>query len=668
MRKSRFSKRRPFIKTSGVNLDEMNHFNMGGLNTYLPDELMKDEDSPFAKNFRRYETDTDEARVCISKRKGQTFYSVPVGETNRGEITSTTGAAEKDITGITRYAQSFTVSAGGRLTKIDLKLDGSTGTAPLRVDVYTDIASAPGVLMASSSISKSAMPTSSNYASVRFIEAPTVATSTTYWLVVWRQEEGVGTYTISSNTSATTALISNNAGNNWTATDYCLNYKVYVSTDGGVKGHFRYYNSTSPNEPTTLFIAGTNLYSVNESTGAVTSINSAFSADAKQYRFMTIEDKVYIVNGYDDPKIWNGTTLSTASGAVAQFTAIGSGSAKAIDVAIHKQRIWYLLSDNNITYSDDLAFDTFSSSLNFIYAPSPKHPDKAIRFIPFQDNMIVFTRNGKWIIYGSDRQTIVIRESTGVKGLVGPNALWKDSSYLYFISDDDVYRFNGGVDEGLGLSVKRLLDNTATDTDMDLVVYDGKIRIYYTPSGQSHNRNCLVYDLDYKTWMHDTDIFIGQVAVFNNQTDENVLVHGSSLVGALYCAETGYSDLGKPIDFEYRTKYFSYGHPSRKNRLKRLYVFFRPGESDYSVHVKIATDDISTPQDNIVYLGTNSAKWGNGSTWGGGNVWGGGTLKPARISVAGQARQHQVRIIQNGVDNPIELLGMTQYYQVRKPL
>jgi hypothetical protein len=658
MRYSRYGKRRTFIKTTGVNLTELNQFDLGGLNTYLPDELMKDNETPYARNFRIYESDTEEARVCISKRKGHTFYSVPIGETNRGEITSTTDAAEKDIANITQYAQPFTVSASGRLTKIEIKVDNGDGTAPLRVDIYSDVDSAPGTLLASSSISNSAMPTSSAYTTVRFIEAPQVATSTTYWIVVYRQVEGTGTYTISSNTSATTAKISTDGGNTWAETTYCLNYKVYVSTDAPIKAIYRYYRSDAV--PQTLIVAGGTLYSVNDSTGATTVIDSSLDATATDYHFVTILDIVYFVNGKDVPKKLTDSTLTDVAG----LTGLLSGA--ATDIAFHKQRLWFLLADSKVIYSEDLDFATYDS-LNYIYAPSPNAADPAIRIMPFQDNLVVFTRTGKYVIYGSDTSTIVIRESTGVKGLTSPSGLWKESSNLYFISDDDVYAYNGGTDVGLGIKVDRILKDTATNSNIDLVIHGGKLRLYYTPSGYSHNKNCLIYDLAYKKWMLDEDIYIGTVAVFDAQTDESVLVHGSSLVGAIYYAEVGDNDLGKPIKFEYRTKYFSYDHPSRKNRVKRLYVFFRPGQANYYVDVQIAVDDVSSPTSNLVYLGTSGAVWGS-FAWGDGSTWGGGTLAPKRLSIPGQAKQHQIRFVQNGADNPVELLGITQYIQVRKPL
>ncbi len=118
---SRFN-RRTYIKTSGTALNEANYFALGGLNLYSPDELMQDNESPYARNFRIFQDNNMESRVSVSKRNGRTIYTVPVGEANKGEVTSTTGAADQDVYSIYQRAQKFTVSAGGRMTKLELNI------------------------------------------------------------------------------------------------------------------------------------------------------------------------------------------------------------------------------------------------------------------------------------------------------------------------------------------------------------------------------------------------------------------------------------------------------------------------------------------------------------------------------------------------------------------
>lgn len=655
-RMSAFGPRRAFISTSSTPLTEENYFNLAGLNLYSPDELMSDTESPYARNFRIFKDDALTSRVCVSKRDGHDFYSVPVGETDRGAITSTTGAADKAVYSIYQYAQKFTVSAAGRLTKLTINVkNDNSGTAPLLVDIYSNNSGAPGTKLASSSISQSDIAATYGYVTVRFIEAPEVETSTDYWFVVHQQSEGTGDYKLSSNTSATTALYSSDGGNTWAATTFALNYHAYVSTNAPVLGFTRYYRSTD--NPITLLVAGDTLYSVNDSTGALTTISATLDASATRYSWVNALDKIYFVNGVDTPKVYDGSTLAD----------LGGSPGVSIDIALHKGRMWLLKSDGKVIFSEDGDFETYGAT-SFLYTPSPKNADNALRIIPYQDNLVVMKRNSKFIISGSDISTITLRESTAVTGLVGADAVWKEGNYIYFLSKDSVCIFNGGTDSDTSIKVDRILDNSANLDTAKLIVHDGKIRIYYAPSGSGYLKNVLIYDTSYKQWMMDDEVFVGFVGVFNSQNDANILVEASSLIGDLYYGESGTSDLGKPILFDYWTKYFSFKHPSRKHRIKRLYPYFNAGDGPYYITVGIDADEADSPTETQVYLGTTGATWGGSSTWGGGSVWGGGTLEPTRISVPGQARKHQIRFSQHGVDNPVEILGYSIYTITRKPI
>ena len=656
---SRFSPNRAFISTSGSGLTENNYFDLAGLNLYAPDELMKETESPYARNFRIFQDDDLESRVAVSKRKGNTFYTTPVGETNRGEITSTTDTADKAITVIGRYAQKFTVSAAGRLSKVQLNLkNDNSGTAPLIVCIYSDVSSAPGALLAKSSILSSSILATYSYIDATFIEAPVVATATNYWIVVYQQSEATGDYKISSNTSATTAVVSADSGNTWTATSYALNYKVFVSTDTAIKGIYRYYRSSA--SPVTLFVSGTVLYSVNDLTGATTSVGTGLSATAPYYRFITVEDICYFVNATDVVQKFDGTTMSV----------MGGSPGVGIDITLHKNLIFILDAYNMVKWSieDNSSWEIFESDA-IQYIPSPKTADKAFAMFPFQDNLVFFTRNTKWVLYGYDRATFQLRESTSTKGTVSINTVWREESTLYFLADDnDIYSYNGGTDVSIGIKVTRLIEQIADKSKANLIFHNGILRLYYAPSGEAYNKNCLMYDTLYKQWMHDTEIYTGIPAVFNSQSDDNVLVHGSSLVSRIMYAETGTSDMGKPILFDYWTKYLSYGHPSRKHRIKRLYPFIRPGDGPYYCTVSISIDNTITPSSTQVYMGTDASTWGGGDTWGGSTSWGGGMLEPVRISIPGQARKHQIRYSQHGVDNMIKILGHSTYTKMRRPI
>lgn len=653
---SRFRKRRPIINIGGVALDELNFFNLGGLNTFLPDELMKDDNSPYARNFRKFDTDTQLARTCISKRKGHTLFAKPFVETEGVKNDTITPDMFEDITPLKRLAIPFKHT--DRLSAVSFRAKNINGTAPLRVDIYTKADGKPDKLVASSSVAQADIPTSVDWVTARFIEAPLIDNKD-HFIVLYQQKEGTGVYKIGVTDTTTTTLKSTDAGNNWVNSDFSANFKTLKSPDAPVKSIFKFYRSNGA--PITLAVVGGTLYSINEATKVGTQIIDSLDPTAENYFWVNLLDKVYFVNGKDKPKVYDGTSVTDLTG------VWDTNQVKAIDLVFHKNCLWVLLDDNSIVISEEMQFGTFLHD-RMIYSHQGSDANKAIRIIPFQDNIVAMGRAGKMVIYGRDPSTFVARESTSNKPLISPNAVWLDGSYIYFLSNDNVYRFNGGIDEPLGLNVDRLVGDMATKLNADLVVHKDKIRLYYTPSGASHNKDCLIYDMRFKEWLHDDEIYVGTVAILDGQNDENILLHGSSLTSAIYRADEGLSDLGKPIMFDYWTKYFSYSHPSRKNRIKRLYPFFRAGDGDYNIEVQIAIDDTVKPQVHQVPLGAGGVKWGSDAEWGDGSKWGAGILKPRRLTVPGQYRKHQIRFVQHGVDNPVDIIGYTQYVQVRKPL
>lgn len=659
---SQFGPRRRFIATSKNPLVENNFYALGGLDLYSPDEVMKDSSSPFARNFRVYNHQKLENRVAISKRNGHTKYSDVVDEAKNTEQASVTGASDVKFGNITWVAQKFVPSATKGLSKVSIRLKNTdSGTAPIIITIHKDNSGNPGEIIATSSISQASVTGTYAYLDALFIEAPSLTSGTTYWIVLHQQSEGTGLYSISTTTTATNAKVSTSAGNTWTAAAYDINFQTYLAPVGGVIAVHRYYRTTAA--PETIFVAtnntGVGLYKVNDSTGAVTQITVTLSSSATNYEFVNVDNKCYFVNGVDNPKVYNGTTVSD----------MGGSPGVCISIRLHKQALFLLNSTNKVIYSTPSALETFDATA-YIYVPAPNTADYVVYMETFQDNLVLATRKTKYVLYGQDINSFVLRESTSVKGVVGPKAAFKSESLIYFVSDDfNVYAYNGGTDKAIGTNIMRQLQNASDITKSILIVENGQLRVYYTPSGSSQPINCLIDNLDYYQWGQDTDIYVSCGKVFSSQTDTNQFVVGSSRVSRLMLADKGGSDIGKPILFDYWTKYFSFGHPSRKHRIKRLYPMFKPGEGKYYANVDIDADYANSPSSNQVYLGTDAASWGSGATWGGGALWGANQLyKPPRINVPGQSSKHQIRFWQYGVDNPVHVLGFSTYTSMRRPI
>lgn len=643
-------------KVTPQNLYPFEFFNLLGIDSYTPDEMADPRRCVYGRNFRLYDPSNASRRVAISKRKGHSVYSIPVGETVDQQLTSVTGAADQSITLTTWLAQIFTAGASGSLTKVDINLKNSaSGTGPVIVCIYSSSGGSPATLLATSSVPASSFTSSYQYLSVRFIEAPAVVSGTSYWVVAYIQNNGSNNYKWSSNTAATTAKSSTDSGTTWSTTTYALNLKTYVSTTGGIKGMHRFYRSGA--SPVEMFAHKSDVYTVNDSTGAVTSIKGSLGAGATTYDFASVNDKTYFVNGVDVPMVYDGSTVANVGGS----PPVGD------NVEIHANMLFILQpSTNYCVFSDPGAYETFGAT-SFIYFPAPKTADPVIKIVSVAGVLYCFTRNTKYLLFGTSLASFVLKESPSSKGAVSSTAITKDEEATYFVSDDyHVYSFNGSTDTRLSSErVASTLRNVASLATIKLYVDDKKLYISYTGNGQSNNTGRLVWDLVFHEWLSDEEVYTGFGESWSSQSDTNQLVVGSSIVGALYYGDSGYNDLGKPIKFDWWSKYMTFGSPAAKHRIKRFYTFLQSESTSHNVDCQVDVDGANAPTSNLVSVSAGGSLWGTG-LWGT-MTWGAVNFIRTRINIPGSNYRHQFRFVESGADTQTDLIGFSTYVQPKRP-
>lgn len=622
-----------------------------GLNTTAPYTQMKDSVSPNFYNCRLYARNSTDRRVAVGTRKGPGFYTVPLGETLDQQQTSVTGASDVSLTSTAWVAGKFTAGASGRLTKVDVNIkNGTSPTQHLLVAIYSDSAGSPDSLLATSSILSTDIADSYNYETARFVEAPQVASGTAYWVVCYMQMGGSGDYNWSTTTNATTAKTSSNSGGTWSATVYDVNLKTYVSTNSPLLGGSRYTPSNATAK--TVIAHGTNVYTVNDGDGVTTSIKSGLNASATNVYFDQSNDQLFWTNGYDVPYYYDGSTV-----------AVVAGSPPASKFCIfHKNRFWVVDANNptKLVFSELGDYQQYLST-NFIYAPSPKSGDPIVGLKVFQDNLIIFTRKTKYILFGDDPGNFVLRQSSGKKGAVNQNVIQSDPNYIYYLSDDGVYRYNGSEDELVSDFIQTEIDTIVDKTECSAVIHNNYYRLYYGTTGSTVNDSCVLWDTLNNFWLRDSGTYIDKAFV----NESNELYEGSSLVGALYEAEQAYSDLGKPIEFVYWTKYF--GDGLRKILLRRVIPSIRLQTQPYDLNVYIDIDQRNTiPLRYSIDAQASGELWGGGETFGGGSLWGSATVSNPTVLRGTEAFWHQIRFEQTGVDTPVEILSYILEMRVRR--
>jgi hypothetical protein len=133
----------------------------------------------------------------------------------------------------------------------------------------------------------------------------------------------------------------------------------------------------------------------------------------------------------------------------------------------------------------------------------------------------------------------------------------------------------------------------------------------------------------------------------------------------VFKAEQQYSDLGRPIDFKYYTKYF--GDGIHKIFMRRVIPSIRLQTQPYNLSVNI---DINQ-QNNSSIKNTISAQsvgytWGSGITWGSGKTWGSLNTSIPTVIAGTEAYWHQIRFEQNGVETPVEILSYILQLRTRR--
>lgn len=629
-----------------------------GLDLTSPYDVVKDNRSPYAKNFRIYNEVSDTRRVSITSRKGAGEYLVPVGETLDQSNTSTTGAQDATV-GIQSdwKAMKFVAGATGPLTKVELNIRAINSSAgPVIVRIHADNGGAPGTLLADSGILSSDIDETYAYVPTRFVEAPTVTNGQTYWIVAYMQDDGNGTYQWANNTASTLALTSDSLGLGWLSTSYSLNFKTYVSSTAKAKGIARYAPTNSNN--TTVIAIGDNIYTANDNTGVLTSISSSQDSRATNVYFTYADDKLFWVNGYNQVQTWDGTTVGTVTHSQLPVLKLGT---------FHKNRFFGISASdpNKLIFSEEPGNDDGAGNLwynaylstSFIYIPSPKASDPITAIIPFQDSLYIFTRTKKYVLAGSDPGSFSVRQAMGSKGAVSQNAVYADENYIYFGADDGIYRFNGAKDEIISDMIQTEYADIANPQDMFITKWKRIIRIFYPRSGESSNSRSLLWHTTYEEWMMDTDVHVSMAVPWTDGNDDNQLVEVSSKAPTAYFAEQDDNNLGKQIDFLYYCKYDALGNPAQRKRIVKFFPLLEGDGSDYTVSVGVDKDRQNTTRYNDLDLSVGGALIGHFRIGDGTTLARIVEFKPTRIRISGYAHYWQVRVQHKAINNPVQFIG-----------
>ncbi len=639
---------------------EANDFSLG-MNLFLSNDKM-----PLRNGDSNVWRLAQDARIPTlgeyETRKGFDFHSAAAGETKDDNQESTTGAADKTFNSVTRLAQKITTASAGNCTKVDIRLkNAASATGTVLVELWTDSSSEPGELISRSSIASSVITGSYAYLTARFPDSPALTTTTDYWIVVYVQADGNNSYSWSSTTTATDALVSTDSGSTWSGTSYALNFKQYYSTTGGAKGLHRAYKSDGTS--VTLFVHGTVMYSVDDSTGALTTVKSGLNASATHYRFVTVNDIVYYINGFDGYRKWNFTTESQIS------------STNYTHVCEHKGLIFLVTKDdpNKVVYTNFADYETFTST-DFFYVPSPKTGDPVTALQSLNGSLIVPTLNNKYLLSGDDNASFVLNEAPDQKGTYTQETITADKNFIYYLSDDGVYKSNASEAQLFSEANYQQIVDLANKEDACLAINKGRLYLWFASAGSSVNDSCYVWNLNFAKngndclESYDTNAYVARAVT--DFRDDNDLLIASSVVGQVHWQEldsNDYTNLGGDVNFLLQTHYMTFDVPAVLKEIRYWSPRFGAQDGSYTISAEYATDLRDNWQ---VYSSPNvqgsGFLWGDSGTVWGAFTWGSTAEVQASLYVPGEYRRVALRYKHYATRQPQKFLGHTLIVQSRR--
>lgn len=638
---------------------EINDYSLG-YNSFLSNDKF-----PFESGKSNMWRLAQDARISTlgeyGTRKGTDYHSAAAGQTEDDTITSTTGAADQSFNQSDRLAQVFTAGATQRLSKVEINIkNDASATGVIMVEVWSDSSGEPGTLLAQSSIDAASVTSSYQYLTARFARAPSITSASDYWIVVYVQASGENSYKWSSTTSATTALSSSDSGTTWDTAAYALNFKQHYATSGEVVGLHRAYKSDGTTK--TLFVHGTTLYSVDDVTGALTAVKTGLNASATKYRFVTVNDTVYYVNEYDGLRKWDFTTESQVNATNYSLIAEHKGLLCLVPTA----------DPNKMVYSNFADYETFTST-DFIYVPSPKTGDPIKALQSLNGYLTIRTLSTAFILSGDDNATFSLDEAPDKKGTYSQETMTADKNFMYFLSNDGVYRSNGSEAQIMSADIYQEIVDMPNKEDATVVINNGRLYVWYTPASTTGNSKCYVFSLNYgdsggTTESYDTDTFVSRA--FNCFRDENKLLVGSSKIGQVMWQELStndYNNLGGNINYELRTHYIVGSSPAVLKEIRKWIPRFGAQNGNYSISAEYSTD----LRDNWTTYSTPEVQgagitYGSGETYGSGATYGSTAEVQSFLYVPGEYRRIAIRYKHYASRQPHKFLGHTFEMQTRR--
>jgi hypothetical protein len=342
------------------------------------------------------------------------------------------------------------------------------------------------------------------------------------------------------------------------------NGKQYIIIASGTK---LYYDDLSATTPTLVEIPGT------------------FTA-SDTWDFTVFNDNLYITNGKDKLKKWDGTTLTELTSISYIFSHIET----------HNNRLWGVEANSSrLRWSAVLNGDSWDA-LDFMDF-NPSDGDYIRKAIRYQSYLAVLKRKTKAILTGDKTSNYAYTWLDGY-GAVGTYAVDVAEKYLAYVSMDGIR-----VTDLVNDTIISLPLNTSWQKRVNkdalykaaLTHWRNYILVALPVNGSSYNNEVWCFDLRYNSWVILRNLNIGcWVRAFVN--GDEVLFGADAVTGQIYqifkYGELHYPDGYALVEYEWLSKEWTFGEPERYKLFKNIYLELEGVEELSRINMWIYIDDI----------------------------------------------------------------------------
>lgn len=315
---------------------------------------------------------------------------------------------------------------------------------------------------------------------------------------------------------------------------------------------------------------------------AWTNISGSFNASANwdSTNFDINGPALILTNGVDSPRYWNGSTLSTLSGA-----PIGK----------------YIASDNRRVYiakDDEIHYCAFQDALDWSSAENsgiveyytPNGGDLT-GLKAFEGQIWAFKKDAYALIFhtGDARVTHRLVEGSNDIGCDAYKTIVEVGPYLFFKGPNDVYMGAGGAAMGIGdPRIKRILESVNQSAlDACCAWTDGHRYYLCLPTGSNTVPDTeIVYHIEFKKW-HIRNKSLGGM-VYGAQLND--VPYGAWSNGMVYRLNDGVTDNGAAIPYSVTTRPYDEGQREAEKEYYEMKIQGFLSETS-SMSIQISADD-----------------------------------------------------------------------------